>query len=101
MAHRLFSLWVFLEWCGLHKLCQFFSSQNSTMSPLCGMTWSTSLAATVLCSSRHSTHNGLRSKYCSLALRQWRSYSRVDVAAPSQLVLAVANRFVSATAKRG
>jgi len=57
---------VFLLWQGSHRDCQLTSSQNRSWSPLCGLIWSTTLAALMVPILRHSAHNGLLRRYKSL-----------------------------------
>ena len=66
-AGLLSSFHVFLSWQGLHRLCQFFSSQNRTGSPRCGLIWSTTVAVTAWPSFKHWTHKGCAFKYLALA----------------------------------
>lgn len=47
LTKELSSMAVLRSWHGLHKGCQLLLSQNKALSPLCGITWSTTLAATV------------------------------------------------------
>ena len=61
------SFHVFLSWQGLQRLCQFFSSQNRTGSPRCGLIWSTTVAVTAWPSFKHWTHKGCAFRYLALA----------------------------------
>lgn len=57
-----FSLALLALWCVSQSAFQFSSSQKRTMSPLCGLTWSTTEAEVSLPSFLHSTHRGLARK---------------------------------------
>ncbi|TWN14709.1 hypothetical protein CHCC14562_1351 [Bacillus licheniformis] len=49
---------VFLLWQGAHSGCQLEESQNSFLSPLCGVIWSTTVAGTRLPSFMQETQKG-------------------------------------------
>lgn len=67
---------VLASWWALHSGCQLSLSQNFTRSPLCGTTWSTTVAAVIRPSAWHIRHNGLSRRYRARALRQSTPYPR-------------------------
>ena len=49
---------VLMSWHLLHNGCQFVLSQNNFLFPLCGLMWSTTVAADTLPRLWHSAHSG-------------------------------------------
>jgi hypothetical protein len=60
---------VFLSWQPLQRGCQFFMSQNSVGSPLCGTIWSTTVAGVTLPFFMHSAQSGCFRRKAFLAFR--------------------------------
>ena len=75
-----------LLWQWAQRLCQLYSSQNNSISPRCGVIWSTTVAGVVTPFAWQYTHNGWRNRNSTRALRHWLPYPRsADDLLPRQL----------------
>ena len=67
---------VLISWCLLQSGWWFSSSQNSSNDPLCGVTWSTTVARVITFSLAHSTQKGWFIRYTLLYFCQREPYPR-------------------------
>lgn len=73
------SRWISPSWQGLQTGSQFFRSQNSLLSPRCGVRWFTTVAGTIRPRLSHRSHSGFASRKAPRAFCHLPPYPRSAV----------------------